>query len=185
MVATRNYNFPHIAALLSILLGEAWWILVGSLDYNWRYCGFNFSSWNCAGVSTSWIVYGGFSTFELIFWIFSWINADNFLSFKRTMALIGTVVPLVIYAIPVILWILSFIYDFDPTNTTTKPNFIWMFAVGIGMWFITIVSHLFLLDDTYTILFWRQQMMMAIGVTPSGRNTAISSNVNNNVVSPT
>ena len=63
---------------MTIVLGEAWWVVVGSVNYHWRYCGFRFHNFQCAGVATTWIFYGGFSTFELVFWIYAWMLQNPF-----------------------------------------------------------------------------------------------------------
>ena len=175
-------NFPHVLALINIILAEAWWIVIGSVDYSWRYCGFRFENFRCAGISATWVVYGSFSTFEFIFWLYSFLSADNFFAYKNVMALLGVILPLGIFGIPTVLFILSWVYDDSISDYDTYPNFTWIFAISIGLWFIYPVSHLFLLDDGYSIMYWRQHMMRSIGVT--GVRPASMSNNNSNIAAP-
>ena len=171
-------NFPHVLALLNIGLAQAWWVVAGSVDYSWRYCGFRFENFRCAGIAATWITYGGFANFELIFWLYSFMSADNFFAYKNVMALLGVIIPLGIFAVPTALFILALVYDDDITNFDAYPNFIWMFGVSIGLWFLYPVSHLFLLDENYSIMYWRKHMMRSIGVTgvmPS--SVSVNSNV--------
>lgn len=178
-------NFASIVALMTIVLGEGWWVVVGSLNYNWRYCGFRFNTFQCAGVAMTWLTYGAFSTFELIFWIYSWMNNQTFRLYKDLFSLIGVVVPLAIYGIPTGLWILALVYDNDIGNYDAYPNFIWMFGVSIGLWFLIPVTHLFLLDENFTLMYWRRQMLRAIGITgvrPGSVAPIVNSNVN--IVAP-
>lgn len=174
-------NFAQITALMTIVLGEAWWIVVGSVDYHWRYCAFNFNSFNCAGVATTWIFYGGFSTFELILWLYAWCNAETDLFYKETLAFYGVIVPVVLYGIPVALFVLAMVYDADINNYDAAPNFIWLFAVSIALWALIPLTHLFLLDEGASLMYWRITYMQAVGVT-GVRPVAVAPMVNNNAV---
>jgi hypothetical protein len=174
-------NFAHITALMTIVLGEAWWVVVGSVNYHWRYCGFRFHNFQCAGVATTWLFYGGYSTFELIFWIYAWMNAATDQLYKDTFALIGVVIPLALYGIPTGLFILAMVYDADIGNYDAQPHFIWMFGVSIGLWFLIPITHLFLLDEGASLMYWRIQMMRAIGVT-GVRPASIAPIVNDDTV---
>lgn len=169
---------------MTIVLGEAWWVVVGSVNYHWRYCGFRFHNFQCAGVATTWIFYGGYETFELIFWIYAWMNAATDQLYKDTFALIGVVVPLALYGIPTGLFILAMVYDADIGNYDAQPNFIWMFAVSITLWFLIPITHLFLLDEGASLMYWRIQMMRAIGVTGIRPAAIVTNDADTVIIAP-